>query len=227
LARLGAEIGIGVSAAIAVGRHDIGRVVLGVVVVLVLVNAVNLLDGLDGLATGVTIASVVGFYVVLAGSAATLALALGGAAMGFLVWNSPPARVYLGDSGSYLIGTALAMLFLAAAQRPAEVVSGACLFLAVPVADTAIAIVRRLRAGRPLLAGDRGHVYDQLVDRGWHPSAGVVTCIAAQAAFTGAGIAITHLSGAAAIVVTIVTVATVGALAILAFTSPRRWTQQK
>jgi UDP-GlcNAc:undecaprenyl-phosphate GlcNAc-1-phosphate transferase len=227
LARLAAEIGIGVSAAIAVGRHDIGRVVLGVVVVLVLVNAVNLLDGLDGLATGVTIASVVGFYVVLAGPGATLALALGGAAMGFLVWNSPPARVYLGDSGSYLIGTALAMLFLTAAQRPAEVVSGACLFLAVPVADTAIAIVRRLRAGRPLLAGDRGHVYDQLVDRGWQASAAVAACVLAQAAFTGAGIAVTHLTRSTAIVVAVVTVMIVGAAAIFAFTSPLRWTHEK
>jgi UDP-GlcNAc:undecaprenyl-phosphate GlcNAc-1-phosphate transferase len=147
--------------------------------------------------------------------------------MGFLVWNSPPARVYLGDSGSYLIGTALAMLFLTAAQRPAEVVSGACLFLAVPVADTAIAIVRRRRAGRPLLAGDRGHVYDQLVDRGWQASAAVVACIVAQAVFTGAGIAIAQLTRNAAIIVTVVTVAIVGVAAIFAFTSPRSWTPKQ
>jgi UDP-GlcNAc:undecaprenyl-phosphate GlcNAc-1-phosphate transferase len=226
-ARLAAEIGIGVSAAFAVGRHDPGRVVLGVVVVLVLVNAVNLLDGLDGLAAGVTIASVAGFYVVLSGAGATLALALAGAALGFLVWNSPPARVYLGDSGSYLIGTALAMLFLAAAQRPAEIVSGACLFLAVPVADTSIAIVRRLRAGRPLLTGDRGHVYDQLVDRGWRAPAAVGACVLAQAGFTGAGMAIAHLTRSAAIVVAVVTVVIVGAAAIFAFTSPLRWTHDE
>src|SRR5207247_2119739 len=123
--RLAAEVGIGVTAAMAVGHHDAGRVVLGVVVVLVLVNAMNLLDGLDGLAAGVSVAAAAGFYVVLAGAGATLALVLAGAVAGFLVWNAPPARVYLGDSGSYLIGTALAMLFLTAAQRPAEVVCGA------------------------------------------------------------------------------------------------------
>ena len=188
--RLAAEIGLGVSAAIAVGHHGFGRVVLGVVVVLVLVNAVNLLDGLDGLAAGVTLAAAAGFYVVLAGAGATLALVLAGAVAGFLVWNAPPARVYLGDAGSYLIGTALAMLFLAAAQRPAEVVSGACLFLAVPVADTAIAIVRRFRAGGRCWPAIAGHVYDQLVDRGWPAPAAVVACVAAQAALTGAGIAI-------------------------------------
>jgi UDP-GlcNAc:undecaprenyl-phosphate GlcNAc-1-phosphate transferase len=222
--RIVAEVVIGVSAAIVVGPHGIGRIGLGVVVVLVLVNAMNLLDGLDGLAAGVTIASATGFYVVLAGSAATLALALAGAAAGFLVWNSPPARVYLGDAGSYLIGTALAMLFLAPAQRPAAVVSGACLFLAVPVADTTIAIVRRFRAGRPLLTGDRGHVYDQLVDRGWQAPAAVGACIAAQAVLTAGGIAISQLTGRAAILVTAATVALVGAAALLAFTSPRSWT---
>ena len=225
--RLAAETGIGVSAAFAVGHHDVGRVVLGVVVVVVLVNALNLLDGLDGLAAGVTIASAMGFYVVLAGAGATLALALAGAAAGFLVWNAPPARVYLGDAGSYLLGTALAMLFLYAAQYPAEVVSGACLFLAVPVADTAIAILRRFRAQRPLLQGDRGHVYDQLVDRGWSAPRAVVTCVAAQAALTGAGIAIAQLSGPTAVVVTVATVAIVGATAIVMFTSPRSWASER
>jgi UDP-GlcNAc:undecaprenyl-phosphate GlcNAc-1-phosphate transferase len=217
--RIAAEIGIGVSAAIAVGHHDAGRIALGVVAVLVLVNAVNLLDGLDGLAAGVTIAAATGFFVVLSGAGATLALALAGAVAGFLVWNAPPARVYLGDSGSYLIGTALAMLFLVAAQHPAAKVSGACLFLAVPVADTTIAIVRRLRAGRPLLTGDRGHVYDQLVDRGWPAPIAVVACVSAQAVLTAAGIGITGLAGSTAVAVTAATVAVVGAPALLAFTS--------
>jgi UDP-GlcNAc:undecaprenyl-phosphate GlcNAc-1-phosphate transferase len=225
--RLAAEVGIGVTAAIAVGHHNVARIVLGVLVVLVLVNAVNLLDGLDGLAAGVAVAAAAGFYVVLAGAGATLALALAGALAGFLVWNAPPARVYLGDSGSYLIGTALAMLFLAAAQQPAEVVSGACLFLAVPVADTTIAIVRRFRAGRPLLRGDRGHVYDQLVDRGWAAPTAVVACVAAQVCLTVAGIGIAQLSGRAAIIVTVVTVTVIGASAILAFTSPLSWTAEK
>src|SRR5439155_4394458 len=194
--RLAAETGIGVSAAFAVGHHDPARVVLGVVVVLVLVNALNLLDGLDGLAAGVTVAAAAGFYIVLAGAAATLALELAGAVAGFLVWNAPPARVYLGDAGSYLIGTALAMLFLAATQRRAEVVSGAFLFLGVPVADMVVAVVRRLRARQPLLRGDRGHVYDQLVDRGLPAPAAVIACVAAQGVLTAAGVGIALLTGA-------------------------------
>jgi UDP-GlcNAc:undecaprenyl-phosphate GlcNAc-1-phosphate transferase len=219
--RLAAETGIGVSAAFAVGHHDPARVGLGVLVVLVLVNAVNLLDGLDGLAAGVTLAAATGFYLVLAGADATLALVLAGAVAGFLVWNAPPARVYLGDAGSYLIGTALAMLFLAATLRRAEVVSGACLFLGVPVADTAVAVVRRLRARQPLLRGDRGHVYDQLVDRGWSAPAAVIACVAAQGLLTAAGVGIALLAGSTAVVVTVVTVASLGAIAIVVFTSPR------
>src|SRR4029453_10608293 len=83
-------------------------------------------------------------------------------------WGGP-ARIYLGDAGSYLVGTGLALLLAltATADEGVATTAGALLFVAVPVADTTIAIVRRRRAGRPLLEGDRGHIYDQLVDRGW------------------------------------------------------------
>ena len=149
--RLAVEVGIGVAAAWVMAPHDVGHVALGMVLVLVLVNAVNMLDGLDGLATAVVAKlGAAGFFVVLSGSSATLALALVGALLGFLVWNAPPARVYLGDAGSYLLGAALAMLFLAATQYHAAVISSAFLFVGVPVADAAVAIVRRVRARTPL-----------------------------------------------------------------------------
>ena len=221
--RLVVEVGIGVVAAWVVAPHDVGHVALGVVAVLVLVNAVNLLDGLDGLAAGVAAFAAIGFFVVLSGSSATLALTLTGALAGFLVWNVPPARVYLGDAGSYLIGTALAMLFVAASQHHAAVASVAFLFVGVPVADTSIAIVRRMRARTPLLRGDRGHVYDQLVDRGWSSKLATVSCVAAQAVLTAAGIGIATLAGGVAVGLTAAIVTVVGAVAFLAFTSPRAW----
>jgi len=227
VARLVVEVGIGVTAAWVTGRHDVPHLALGVLAVLVLVNAVNLLDGLDGLAASVAALGAIGSFVVLSGAGATCALAVTGALLGFLVWNAPPARIYLGDAGSYLLGTALAMLFVAASQRHAAVVSGALLFVGVPVADTSVAIVRRLRAGTPLLRGDRGHVYDQLVDRGWSPKLSVLACVAAQAALTGAGIGIASMSGAGAVAVAAAVVAAVGAGAILAFTSPRAWTPER
>jgi UDP-GlcNAc:undecaprenyl-phosphate GlcNAc-1-phosphate transferase len=135
--------------------------------------------------------------------------------------------VYLGDAGSYLIGTALAVLFLAASQRDAPVVSGAFLFVGVPVADTAVAIVRRMRAHRPLLQGDRGHVYDQLVDRGWSSRQSVAACVAAQALLSAAGIGIAALSGSTAVLVVILAVSAVGAAAIAVFTSPHSWTPDR
>jgi UDP-GlcNAc:undecaprenyl-phosphate/decaprenyl-phosphate GlcNAc-1-phosphate transferase len=224
--RLGAEIGIGIAAAWVMAPHNIGHVALGVALVLVLVNAVNMLDGLDGLAAGVVALGALGFFVVLSGSSATLALTLVGALVGFLVWNAPPARVYLGDAGSYLLGTALAMLFLAATEYHAAVVSSAFLFVGVPVADAAVAIVRRLRAGTALLRGDRGHVYDQLVDRGWSSRRAAGACATAQAILTAIGIAISTRTGNVAIVVAAAVVAAVGAGAIFAFTSPRAWTPE-
>jgi UDP-GlcNAc:undecaprenyl-phosphate GlcNAc-1-phosphate transferase len=222
--RIVIEVGIGLAVAWVMAPHDPGYLASSVVVVLVLVNAVNLLDGLDGLAAGVVAVGAFGFFVLLSGSSATLAVALYGALAGFLVWNAPPARVYLGDAGSYVLGTALAMLFVAAAQLPAAEVSGAFLFVAVPVADTTLAIVRRVRAHTPLLRGDRGHVYDQLVDRGWSPKLAVCACVGAQAVFTAAGIGIANLSGGVAVGVAAVAIAVVGATAIAVFTSPRAWT---
>jgi UDP-GlcNAc:undecaprenyl-phosphate GlcNAc-1-phosphate transferase len=220
-ARIGVEVLIGLAAAWVAAPHRVGYAALGVVVVLVLVNAVNFLDGL---ASSVAAVGAVGSFVVLSGWSATLAIALVGALAGFLVWNAPPARVHLGDSGSYLIGTALALLFLAAAPRDAPVVSAAFLFVGVPVADSAVAIVRRLRAHRPLMQGDRGHVYDQLVDRGWPATRAVAACAGAQAALTAIGIGVANLDTGAAVAVAASTVGIVGVSALLAFTSPRAWT---
>jgi UDP-GlcNAc:undecaprenyl-phosphate/decaprenyl-phosphate GlcNAc-1-phosphate transferase len=101
------------------------------------------------------------------------------------------------------------------------------LFVGVPVADTTVAIVRRLRAHTPLLRGDRGHVYDQLVDRGWSAKLAVLACVAAQAVLTVAGIGIASLAGGVAVAVTAATIAVVGGGAILAFTSPRAWTPDR
>jgi UDP-GlcNAc:undecaprenyl-phosphate GlcNAc-1-phosphate transferase len=222
--RLVVELGIGLAAAWVMAPHDAGHVALGVALVVLLVNAVNMLDGLDGLAAAVVALGAAGFFVVLSGSSATLALTLVGALLGFLVWNAPPARVYLGDAGSYLLGTALAMLFLAATQYHAAVISSALLFVGVPVADAVVAIIRRLRARTPLSRGDRGHVYDQLVDRGWSPKLSAGACAAAQAVLTGIGIAISNRTGSVAVAVATAVVVVVGAGAIITFTSPRAWT---
>ena len=225
--RLPAEALLGGLVAWMVAPHDVWHLAAALVVELVLVNAVNLLDGLDGLAAIVTLAGAAGFSVVLAGPVSTLALALVGALAGFLVWNRPPARVYLGDAGSYLIGTALAVMFADATQHGSSVISGAVLFVGVPVGDTVVAIVRRIRARRPVLQGDRGHVYDQLVDRGWSLEASVLACAAVQAVLTAVGVGVASLGSAMAITLAGATVACVGIAALVGFTSPRSWAPER
>lgn len=224
--RLGAEFGIGAAtAAVVPVRGPLGAAVT-VVAVVALLNAVNLLDGLDALASGVATVSALGFAVVLDGDGRVAALALAGALAGFLVWNRPPARIYLGDAGSYLVGTALALLLAAALAPGRPVASGAAALLAVavPVADTAVAVVRRFRAGRPLLLGDRGHVYDQLVDGGATPVRATLTCIAAQTALVAAAVAVAGLPAALAVAAVTVVVAGSAGVVLWRFTSPASWT---
>ena len=154
--RLGAEILVGVVAALAVPGPPLVKLGTAVLVI-VLLNAVNLLDGQDGLAAGACLVSAAGFAI-LGGDATTIGLALAGALAAFLVFNAPPARMYLGDGGAYLLGTVLATL-------PALTDSGtsdwsvwiaAPLIVGLALTDTAIAVLRRSRARLPLFAGDTG-----------------------------------------------------------------------
>lgn len=217
------QVGVGVAATLALPDRPGLVAGLGLVVVVVaLINAVNLLDGLDGLASSVAALGAVGFAVVLDGSSRSAALALAGALVGFLLWNRPPARIYLGDAGSYLVGTALAILFaLTATEHGTEApTAGALLFVAVPVADTTVAIVRRWRAGRPLREGDRGHVYDQLVDRGWTTGRATVACALTQGSLVAAGLGAGALTDETAVAVVVLVIAGVGAAALRTFTTP-------
>ncbi|MCU1430160.1 MAG: UDP-N-acetylmuramyl pentapeptide phosphotransferase/UDP-N-acetylglucosamine-phosphate transferase [Actinomycetia bacterium] len=215
--RLLAEIAIGVVAGVvAPAPGPVGGVVTAVFLI-GMVNAVNLLDGLDGLASGVALVSALGFAAI-SPDARALALPLAGALAGFLVYNRPPARIYLGDAGAYTLGAANALLAaLALRDGDASTAWAAVpLLVALPVADTAIAIVRRWRARRPLFAGDRSHVYDQLVDRGLTPGRVALACAALQASLTLVGVLVVHLATpwavalAATTVVALVLLATYG-----------------
>jgi UDP-GlcNAc:undecaprenyl-phosphate GlcNAc-1-phosphate transferase len=167
----------------------------------------------------VVAAGAAGFALVLDGPWAALALAVVGALLGFLVWNRPPARIYLGDAGSYLLGVALAVLLARAfgSGEPVALGAGSLLFVAVPVADTAVAIVRRARARRPLFVGDRSHVYDQLVDRGRPATVVTLLCAGVQLILTAAGVGITALPGPVAAVAAAVVVVAVATPALVTF----------
>lgn len=200
--RVGVEIGIATLAAIVVPGTGLTRFATAVLV-LGLLNAVNLLDGQDGLAAGVGVVISVGFSF-LGGPATAVGLGLAGALLGFLVLNRPPARIYLGDAGAYLVGTTIALLPALSRHSTMNwsLWWAVPLLVAMPIADTTIAIARRLRARRPLLSGDRSHVYDQLVDRGMSVGQSTVLCVGAQLVFTTFGVVTTEASPVAALAVT-------------------------
>lgn len=196
----GLVIGGTTTAVVDVGVDEpLGTIAL-ILVVVVLVNGVNMIDGLDGLAAGAGLASAAGFAVLLDGDGRTVALGLSGALAGFLVYNRAPARIYLGDAGSHVVGAALAVLLALAWEpgQPTEIGVGALLVVAFPVAEVLFAVVRRLRGGTPLRAGDRGHTYDRLVARGWAASRAAAAGMAAQALLALGGVGVSELSPPAA-----------------------------
>ena len=134
--------------------------------VLGMINAVNWLDGLDGLASGVgTIAAFVFAWHSFSWENLTIAafpLALGAALLGFLLFNFAPAKIYLGSAGAYLLGFQLATLSIVS---PAKIMT-ALLVLALPILDVAWRIFDRARQGRSPFRGDRGHLHYMLVDNG-------------------------------------------------------------
>jgi UDP-GlcNAc:undecaprenyl-phosphate GlcNAc-1-phosphate transferase len=152
---------------------------LGLFIVLGACNSANLIDGLDGLCAGVTAIISLGFFAIAAYLAIEqysreanalrllMVLAMIGASLGFLPLNFNPAKIFLGDSGSMLLGYNCGIMILLFDERgQLRWMLGGLMVFGLPIFDTALAIVRRWRSGRPIFMGDRSHFYDQLVDRG-------------------------------------------------------------
>lgn len=190
--RLAGEVAVGIGVA-AIVPTRLGQPFGGVAVVAVtvlLVNGVNLVDGLDVLAGGVVAVAGLSWAVLLGGAPRAAAAALVGALAGFLAYNRPPARIYLGDGGAYLLG-AMSAALAAAAWSPGRRAStnvAALLPAAVPAAEVAFAMLRRARARQPLLSGDRRHPYDLLVARGWSAGRSAALYVAVAAVFGAAAI---------------------------------------
>lgn len=136
------------------------------------VNAINLLDGMDGMlgTLGAIVCAALGLmaWVVGNGFAAGVSFALVGGLLGFLWYNRPPARVYLGDAGSTLIGLLVAALCVRSSVKgagAAVAILAPVGLLVLPFMDTAAAVVRRTLTGRGLAAADRGHLHHLLQRR--------------------------------------------------------------
>lgn len=174
---------------------------VSVFIVLGACNSTNLIDGLDGLASGVTFIISLGFFL-LAALLATfrpeepghavrlvLAIAMAGATLGFLPHNFNPARIFMGDAGSVLLGFNCGVLILLFAEwGNYRWVLGALMIFALPIFDTVLAMYRRFRAGRPIFEGDRSHFYDQLVQRGLSVKQAVLVCYGLTSVFAFVGL---------------------------------------
>ncbi len=133
-----------------------------------MINTVNFLDGLDGLAGGVALIAGLMLFIHSAfqlnqQSVSLLPLALVGAALGFLMYNFHPARVFMGSSGSYFLGYALGTLSIIGGAKMATIL----LVMGLPLLDVAWQVVNRLTQGRNPMHGDRGHLHFRLLDRGF------------------------------------------------------------
>ncbi len=135
-------------------------------------NSVNLIDGLDGLACGVsTISSVTMLVVALMvaeGNVAIILAALAGACIGFIPYNFNPAKIFMGDTGALLLGYVLATVSVMGMFKFYAIVTFVVpiLALALPLFDTLFAIVRRLLKGQNPMTPDRGHLHHRLIDMG-------------------------------------------------------------
>ena len=161
------------------GSYDIGpwSVLITIAWVVILTNAINLIDGLDGLATGVSLIAALTLAVIgslyAAGSAVLFAYGLIGFLGVFLFFNRYPAKVFLGDSGSLQIGYYFAIISLLV---PIRSYTAAALYLplmalGIPLLETVISITRRLATGRNVMKADRRHLFHYLALAGLSPRA--------------------------------------------------------
>lgn len=135
------------------------------------VNAMNLIDGLDGLAGGVAFVGVAtNFLLALARGDVLLCLvmaALGGAILGFLIFNFNPASIFMGDTGSMFLGFVLAAVSIKTSTKSGTAVAMLVpiIALGLPIMDTLLAMVRRSLLGRPLFSADKEHIHHRVMSR--------------------------------------------------------------
>jgi UDP-GlcNAc:undecaprenyl-phosphate GlcNAc-1-phosphate transferase len=153
------------------GDYSVPFTVLWVVGVM---NAINLIDGVDGLCSGIVLSALVGTTIlaIICGSSFSVVIccALAGSLVGFLVFNTSPASIFLGDAGAYFLGFIIATLpiFIITENSSTNVFHiEYVLFLAIPLLDTVLAISRRLIMGLPIMLPDRGHLHHRLLDQGY------------------------------------------------------------
>lgn len=178
-----------------------------ILVVLGATNSLNLLDGLDGLCAGVTSIIVLALLLLslhLAtwqwsefGDPVRLIICLGliGGVFGFLPFNRHPAKIFMGDAGSMLLGFMVAALLILFAKQNPRWLMASILAFGLPILDTATALIRRALNKKPLFLSDRGHIYDQMIDRGISLNKTVAICYALSGFYAVIGLITSQIRG--------------------------------
>jgi UDP-GlcNAc:undecaprenyl-phosphate GlcNAc-1-phosphate transferase len=168
-------------------------------------NALNMMDGLDGLAAG--IGAIIGItltYIAWQGDqilGVLVGMAFVGSLLGFLPWNFPPAKIFLGDTGALFIGYNLSLLALEGYRKLSLLTFVVPLLaLAVPLMDAALSIYRRWRRGGPIMAPDRQHMHHRLLDSAGSHRPAVLSIWFLTACFCVIAVSFTNLEGTAALV---------------------------
>lgn len=177
-----------------------------------LTNTVNLIDGLDGLAAGVcAIAASTIFLVAMEQNyfiITILTAALSGAAFGFLFYNTNPARIFMGDSGSLFLGFMLAGISIIGVMKSAATIALTVpiLALGIPILDTIFAILRRYLGGQPIFKPDKGHLHHRLLRMGFTQRQAVFLMYVITAMLGLSAIALTEVNNQIAVLILIVVV---------------------
>ena len=162
-------------------------------------NALNLIDGLDGLATGIGLLVALFITFIGTGNDPSLAGALTGSLTAFLIYNFHPAKLFLGDGGSYFLGFLLAFSIIEFLGRsPAQTFTwpliAGVIVLGLPISDTTWAIFRRAKKGRGIMSADKNHIHHLLLRKS-DPKRAVIYLYIAQSFFCGLGFLYLYFSG--------------------------------
>jgi len=174
------------------------EIILTFLYIFVLINAVNYQDGMDGLAGGVVAISLIGFIVLgaISGNSLTLiiSLILLGAVLGFLIFNFPPAKIFMGDSGAYFLGfilAVMAMIFSKPFNFPS--IFSPIFIIGLPLFDGVFTNIRRLCQKKSIFLGDRKHFYDRLYLKNFSVRKTILICYFIQVIFIVIGLLIFNL----------------------------------
>ena len=195
--------------------------------IVLVTNSVNLIDGLDGLAVGVSaidsLAMLVIALLVSEGNVAIIMAALVGACVGFMPYNMNPAKIFAGDTGALLLGYVLATMSVIGLFKTYAIISFLLpfLLLALPLFDTGFAIIRRLIHGQSPMHPDRGHVHHRLIDMGLNQKQAVAILYCVSAVFGLSAVVLATSGGMKALLLVLAFLAT-GLLAGFVLRSGRR-----